>query len=192
MVAHPGGVTFSQSQGETRVVVEAAGAEGARLLNSSGGEVDGDGYGVVSGLMPYRQNEVALDPKGTSEDVELQSTSQNIAPRYGSVVLLKYPTVTGKPLLLLLRDERGQNLPVGAEVLDAEGNSLTLVGQGSRVFLRTDGKQGQLLVRWGESPDRQCRVNYRMPKEQDKGDKPFQQAEAVCSRQAGRTEIAAR
>ncbi|MOA49139.1 hypothetical protein D3C78_1719890 [compost metagenome] len=77
-------------------------------------------------------------------------------------------------------------------MLDAEGNSLTLVGQGSRVFLRTDGKQGQLLVRWGESPDRQCRVNYRMPKEQDKGDKPFQQAEAVCSRQAGRTEIAAR
>ncbi|MBO3277694.1 fimbrial biogenesis outer membrane usher protein [Pseudomonas sp. Milli4] len=192
VVAHPGGVTFSQSQGETRVVVEAAGAEGARLLNSSGGQVDGDGYGVVSGLMPYRQNEVALDPKGTSEDVELQNTSQNIAPRYGSVVMLKYPTVTGKPLLLLLRDDSGQNLPVGAEVLDAEGNSLTLVGQGSRVFLRSEEKQGQLLVRWGEGPDRQCRVDYRMPKEQARGGAPFQQAEAVCSRQIGHTEIAAR
>ncbi|MDT4801516.1 Outer membrane usher protein HtrE [compost metagenome] len=192
VVAHPGGVTFSQSQGETRVVVEAKGAEGARLLNSSGGQVDGDGYGVVSGLMPYRQNEIALDPKGTSEDVELQSTSQNIAPRHGSVVMLKYPTVTGKPLLLLLRDEHGQNLPVGAEVLDAEGNSLTLVGQGSRVFLRSEGDGGQLLVRWGEGPDRQCRVDYRMPEEQDRGAAPFQQAEAVCSRVAGRPEIAAR
>ncbi|WP_235978914.1 fimbria/pilus outer membrane usher protein [Zestomonas carbonaria] len=192
VVVHPGGVSFSQSQGETRVVVEAKGADGARLLNSSVGTVDGGGYGVVAGLMPYRQNEVALDPKGTSTDVELQTTSQNVAPRYGAVVMLKYPTVIGQPLLLTLRDEAGKQLPVGADVLDGAGNSLAMVGQGSRVFLRSEERQGHLQVRWGEGPDRQCQVNYQLPGEAGEDTVPFLQAEAVCTKRPGRTELARR
>ncbi|MBB4862541.1 outer membrane usher protein [Pseudomonas nitritireducens] len=192
VVAHPGGVTFSQAQGETRAIVEAKGAEGARLLNSSGAKVDGSGYGVVSSLMPYRQNEVALDPKGTAEDIELQLTSQNVAPRFGAVVMLEYPTLTGEPVLLTLRDERGEALPVGAEVLDAQGNTLTLVGQGSRVFIRAAERAGELTVRWGEGADRQCRVRYQLPPVAEKTPSAFTRAEALCSRSSGPTQIAAR
>ncbi|MCP1626186.1 fimbria/pilus outer membrane usher protein [Pseudomonas nitroreducens] len=192
VVAHPGGISFSQSQGETRAIVEAKGAEGARLFNGSGAEVGGSGYGVVSSLMPYRQNEVALDPKGIAEDVELQLTSQNVAPRYGAVVMLKYPTVTGEPVLLTLRDEQGQALPVGAEVLDAHGNSLTLVGQGSRVFFRAADPRGELTVRWGESTDRQCRVRYSLPSFEQKRESPFIKAEASCTRPPAPTQVAAR
>lgn len=192
VVAHPGGITFSQSQGETRAIVEAKGAEGARLFNSSGGEVDGSGYGVVSSLMPYRQNEVALDPKGIADDVELQLTSQNVAPRYGAVVMLKYPTATGEPVLLTLRDEQGESLPVGAEVLDAHGNSMTLVGQGGRVFFRAAEAQGELTVRWGESIDRQCRVRYQLPPLAQKRESPFIKAEALCARLPAPTQIVAR
>ncbi|MGC4012202.1 MAG: fimbria/pilus outer membrane usher protein [Pseudomonas sp.] len=192
IVAHPGGITFSQAQGETRAIVEAKGAEGARLLNSSGAKVDGSGYGVVSSLMPYRQNEVALDPKGTDEDVELQLTSQNVAPRYGAVVMLKYPTLTGEPVLLTLRDEHGEALPVGAEVLDAQGNSLTLVGQGSRVFIRAAEREGELTVRWGEGNDSQCRVRYQLPPAKEKNTSAFTKAEALCARSNGPTQIAAR
>lgn len=192
IVAHPGGVTFSQAQGETRAIVEAKGAEGATLLNSSGAEVNGSGYGVVSSLMPYRQNEVALDPKGTADDVELQLTSQNVAPRYGAVVMLKYPTVTGEPVLLLVRDDTGAMLPVGAEVLDAQGNSLTLVGQGSRVFIRAAEREGELSVRWGQGEDRQCRVRYRLPPTTAKGNDTshFHKAEALCSRSPGAPQVA--
>lgn len=192
IVAHPGGITFSQAQGETRAIVEAKGAEGARLLNSSGAKVDGSGYGVVSSLMPYRQNEVALDPKGTADDVELQLTAQNVAPRFGAVVMLKYPTLTGEPVLLTLRDDRGEALPVGAEVLDAKGNSLTLVGQGSRVFIRAAEREGELTVRWGEGRERECRVRYQLPAAQEKNASAFIKAEALCSRSDGPTQIAAR
>ncbi|KES21453.1 MULTISPECIES: fimbria/pilus outer membrane usher protein [unclassified Pseudomonas] len=191
VVAHPGGINFSQAQGETRAVIEARGAAGAALVNSSGGAVGGNGYGVVSSLMPYRENQVALDPKGLPDDVELQTTAQNVAPRYGAVVMLKYPTVSGQPLLLRLLDEQGNNLPVGAEVLDAKGNSLTLVGQGSRVFLRLRDTSGELQVRWGEGPQRQCRARYQVPAAAGDG-KPFQQAEAVCVRPSAGGELAAR
>ena len=182
VVAHPAGITFSQSQGETRAIVEAKNAKGARLLNNNGAQLGGSGYGVVASLMPYRQNEVALDPKGIADDVELQLTSQSIAPRYGAVVLLSYPTVTGEPVLLTLHNEQRQALPVGAEVLDAKGNSLTLVGQGSRVFFRATEQQGQLTVRWGQSSDRQCLVRYSLPSLERKRESPFIKAEALCGK----------
>lgn len=191
VVAHPGGINFSQAQGETRVVVEAEDAAGAALLNSNGAAVGGNGYGVVSSLMPYRENQVALDPKGLPGEVELQTTAQNVAPRYGAVVMLKYPTSRGKPLLLRLLDEQGEHLPVGAEVLDAMGNSLTLVGQGSQVFLRVREATGELQVRWGEGLQRQCRANYRLPATAA-GDNPFQQAEAQCVQPQAKGELAVR
>lgn len=192
VVAHAGGVNFSQDQGETKALIDAQGAEGAAVLNSNGGKVDGNGFAVVTGLTPYRRNAVALDPKGTSEEVELQVTEQSVAPRYGSVVVLKYPTKSGKPLLLTLRDDQGQPLPVGAEVLDAKGESLTLVGQGSRVFLRSEGQQGQILVRWGDGAERQCQVDYRLPAEKSDKKAPFLQAEAVCTKRQAPVQVAQR
>lgn len=182
VVAHPEGITFSQSQGETRAIVQAKDAKGARMLNNNGDQLSGSGYGVVASLMPYRQNEVALDPKGIADDVELQLTSQSIAPRYGAVVMLNYPTVTGEPVLLTLHNEQRQALPMGAEVLDAQGNSLTLVGQGSRVFFRATEPQGQLTVRWGQSSDRQCLVHYSLPSLEHKRESPFIKAQALCSK----------
>ncbi|NTX89118.1 MULTISPECIES: fimbria/pilus outer membrane usher protein [unclassified Pseudomonas] len=183
LLAHAGGINFSPDQGETKVLVEARGASGAGLVNSTGAQVAGNGFAFTSGLTPYRRNRVGLDPKGLGEDVELQLTEQTVAPRFGSVALLKYPTRNGQPLLLTLRDEDGGKLPVGAEVLDAEGTSLTLVGQGSRVFLRAEQAQGELLVRWGTSPDRQCAAAYQLPEAKAEG-QPFFRLEALCRRSA--------
>lgn len=181
IVGHAGGVNFTSQQGETRALVEAKGATGANLLNSIGAAVGRNGYGIVSGLSPYRRNDVALDPKGTSRDVELQITSQSVAPRYGSVVLLKYPTATGKPLLLHLRGDDGSHLPVGAEVLDEHGSPVAVVGQGSRIFLRAANAQGRLWVRWGDGDDRQCQFDYSVPAAQPDNANAYLRAEAVCA-----------
>ncbi|WP_218222371.1 fimbria/pilus outer membrane usher protein [Pseudomonas sp. Irchel 3H7] len=180
IVAHPGGVNFTQAQGETRAIVEAKGAEGAALLNSSGARVGSNGYGVVSSLSPYRNNQVSLDSRNISDDVELQTTSQNVAPRYGAVVQLKYKTQTGKPLLLHLTDKEGQSLPVGAEVQDEQGNSLTLVGQGSRVFVRSEKEKGKVIVLWGDRVDQSCEANYMAPESKEKSSSILK-VKAICS-----------
>ncbi|MCY1506114.1 Outer membrane usher protein HtrE [compost metagenome] len=185
VVAHPGGVNFSQTQGETRAVVDARGADGAALLNSSGATVGRNGYGVVSGLAPYRLNEVALDPKGVSHDVDLEITAQEVAPYYGAIVMLKYPTRTGKALLLKLLDQDGGSVPVGAEVFDAAGNALTLVGQGGHVFLRTAGSGGSLTVQWGSGTDQRCVASYPAPAEVAAAGSSLPRAQARCVRPAG-------
>lgn len=179
IVAHPGGINFSQNQGETLAILEAKGAEGASVNSNVGAKVAGNGYAVVGGLTPYRQNDIEIDPKGTSTNVEMQVTSQSVAPRYGSIVMLKYPTVSGTPVLMTVLRDDGQIVPLGAEVLDAKGNSLSMVGQGGRIFLRGLEPRGELLVKWGEGSGQRCQINYQLPQSTSK-EAPFLTAEATC------------
>lgn len=163
LVVHAGGVTFGADQGETMALVKAEGARGARVDNASNAVINDSGYALVSGLMPYRQNDIAIDPKGTSDTVELESTSQSIAPRFGAISLVKYETISGTPILMqVVRDDR-QSLPLGAQVKDAQGNFLTMVGQGGRLFIRASESKGELLISWGSKPGEQCALSYALP-----------------------------
>lgn len=181
LVFHPGGVTAAQSLGESFAVVEAPGAEGAAVSNTNGVRVNKSGYAVVSSLMPYRQNEITLDPKGMSQDVELQETSVQDAPRAGAIVMLKFNTQQGKPVIVALKRPDGSHLPVGTTVSGGNGEDfLTMVGQGGRAFLR--GMEGkQLMASWGSEAGQQCRFSYQLP--QKTSDAAYMQADAVCAPQ---------
>lgn len=55
---------------------------------------------MVPYLNPYQMNEISIDPKGTAADVELDNTSQKVAPYSGAVVKLKYNTKQGTAILV--------------------------------------------------------------------------------------------
>lgn len=178
LVGHSGGITLSPQYGETMGLIEAKGAEGARITNVPGARIDRHGYAVVPYLSAYSLNTVGLDPHGTSVDVELLNTSLQVAPYAGAIVKLAFPTVSGRSLMIHAVDARGLPLPFGAEVLDEKGNSIGVVGQASRLYVRGVFEKGSLLVRWGNSPDQQCHLNYRLPPRKD--DKSLQSIEATC------------
>lgn len=163
VVAHPGGITLAQSLGETIAVVHAPGAKGARVSSANGVKLDRRGYAVVPYLVPYRRNTIDLDPKGTSQDLEFKSTSQEVAPRLGAVAMLEYETVDGRSLMIKAEREDGTPLPFGAAVFDERGNHVGVVGQASRLFVRTDAEQGRLTVQWGESGEQRCQIDYGLP-----------------------------
>ena len=48
MVAHPGGITLSNQMTGTIGIIEALGAEGARVTNSIGTIIDRSGYAVAA------------------------------------------------------------------------------------------------------------------------------------------------
>jgi outer membrane usher protein len=124
---------------------------------------------------------VMLDPKGTSMDVELRSSRLQVAPRAGAVVPLKFETSSGRAVLIQGRQAHGETLPFGAQVLDAQGLEIGVVGQGGRVFAR-GGEQGDTLtVRWGESATQQCRLDYRLPaRASNDRNSGFSTTEAEC------------
>ncbi|WP_180838989.1 fimbria/pilus outer membrane usher protein [Variovorax sp. RO1] len=163
VVAHPGGITLAPSLSETFGVVEVPDAEGARLVNAPGVKVNGSGYAVVPYLTPYSTNAVDLDPKGLSTDVELQTTSQQVAPRAGAIVLLKYETKSGPSALFQARRADGTALPFGATVVDEKQELIGMVGQASKFIARGLQDKGQLTVTLGEDAAVLCRIDYEMP-----------------------------
>jgi outer membrane usher protein len=180
IVAHPGGVTFSQTVGDTFAVVEAKGAEGAHVTSAQGVTINRSGYAVVPYLTPYGINTVDLDTKGTSTDVEFESTSERAVPRFGSVVMLRYKTVTGRAALIQAPRVAGDALPFGAEVVDQNGRNVGVVAQDSRIFARGLEDTGTLTVKWGDEPAQQCTVDYALPKASGEADAPYLSVQAHC------------
>ncbi|CAB3761043.1 fimbria/pilus outer membrane usher protein [Paraburkholderia solisilvae] len=180
IVAHPGGVTFSQTVGDTFGIVEAKGAEGASVSSAQGVKVNHNGYAVVPYLTPYGMNTVDIDTKGTSTDVEFESTSGHAVPRAGSVVMLKYKTVTGRAALIQAPRLGGDALPFGAEVVDQNGRNVGVVAQDSRIFARGLEDNGSLVVKWGDGAAEQCRVDYVLPKSSGKADAAYLSVQGHC------------
>jgi outer membrane usher protein len=176
LVVHGGGLTLAQSIGETVALVEARGAHGAKI--GSQGRVDRHGYAVTAGLSPYRYNNVAIDPKGTSMNVELGSTLQRVAPRAGAVVAVKYETVTGRAAVITATRDDGKALPFGAQVLDAQGNAVGVVAQAGRIFVRGVEDAGSLRVQWDERAGGYCQLGYVLDSHAASG---LSKAQAICT-----------
>ena len=182
LVVHGGGITAAQTLGETVAIVHAPGAEGARVGGAVGVTVDSRGYAVVPYMTPYSMNTIDLDPKGTSLDVELKTTSQKVAPRAGAVVLLNFETTVGRSALIEAYRQDGELLPFGADVFDDEGLNVGLVGQQSRIYARGLQDRGRLVVRWGNLATQQCAIAYEMPPAPDKQElsAPMRRLSGTC------------
>jgi len=162
VLVHAGGWTFTPPLGETVGLVHAPDAAGARVESGQGSVVNGKGFAVVPYLQPYELNTVTLDPKGTSSSVELKATTQRVAPRAGSVVRLRYETVTGRAAIVDTRLSDGRPVPFGADIFNVKGESVGVVGQASRLIVRDIPASGVMRVKWGEAPGEQCQVNVTL------------------------------
>ncbi|MFM0179092.1 fimbrial biogenesis outer membrane usher protein [Paraburkholderia aspalathi] len=180
VVAHPGGVTFSQAVGDTFGIVEAPGAAGAAVISSPGVKVNSHGYAVVPYLTPYSMNTVDIDPKGSSTDVEFQSTSEQAVPRLGSVVMLKYKTTSGRAALIRAPQLGDKALPFGLDVVDGSGRTVGVVAQDSRIFARGLEDKGSLFVKWGSAAAEQCQIDYVLPKSTGKAGAAYASVEGHC------------
>ncbi|WP_367398281.1 fimbria/pilus outer membrane usher protein [Burkholderia multivorans] len=163
IVAHRGGVTLGPYLGDTFGIVEAKGAQGATVRSGMGARVDRFGYAIVPSLTPYRYTDVALDTQGIERDTELTGNQVRIAPYAGSAVLLKFATLTGHAVLIEGARPAGEHLPLGANVLDGNGTSIGVVGQGGLAYARVPSAHGTVKIRWGKRPEDQCAMRYDLP-----------------------------
>lgn len=155
VLVHRDGITFTQELGETNALVHAPGAAGARVESYAGVRLDRHGNAVIRGLQPYQLNHVAIDPRGASHDVHLQSTSETVAPRAGAIARLDYVTEQAKAVLIHTMQPGGDPLPFGAAVFNEDGQTVGVVGQGSKIFTRGAPAGARLRVSW---PGGGCRI----------------------------------
>ncbi len=182
IVAYAGGVAFTPTMGDTMAIVEARNAAGARLANGSGLRVDPWGHAVVPTLTPFATNQIEIDPKGLPMSVELKTTQQNVAPTAGAIVKMKFETDNpGRAAILRANGPDGKPLPFGAEVTDAQGQSIGTVAQGGRVIARgLKADSGRLMVSWGKGAAQRCGLDYVLPKAGSEAGTSYQVVDAGC------------
>jgi outer membrane usher protein len=180
LVVHPGGITLANQMTDTIGIVEAIGAQGARVTNNIGTTINASGYAVLPFLLPYRLNSINLDPDdAVSPDVEFKSTSESVAPRLNSVVMIRFQTVGGRAVLISAHLPDGTVVPFGASVYDSHGSEVGLAGQDGGIYLRGIAEAGTLTARWGDAPDQQCAFDYQLPPKHE-GDGPFVRIDSTC------------
>jgi len=181
MVAYKGGVILASDLGETIGVVQAKDAAGAMVSIGQNVKLNSRGQAVVPWLQPYQENNISLDPKGLSKDVELRNTNQKVAPTDGAVVLLNYETRQGYAMLISGTRADGTSLPFAAGVLNEEGRNVGYVAQGGQALIRADAPKGAMTVRWGPQQDQRCTFSYDLSGVNQKPDDTgFRRVEVVC------------
>lgn len=176
-IAYRDGVVLAPIMGDTMAIIEAEHASGAKITNNTSLSLDGRGKAAVPYLTPYRQNTIELDPKGLSNDVSLDVTSQNSVPTSGAVVLMKYKTDIGHSVLFNV-SHAGEELPFGAPLLDENNNTVGYIAQGGQSFARVKNEKGTLRVQWGKGSQQQCLIRYQLPTTPN-GD-ALRQRDVVC------------
>ena len=165
MLLHAGGLNLGQPLGEVVALVQAPGAEGARVGSGQDIRVGRNGYALVPHVTPYRWNRIELDPSGLPLDVELLRTSQQVAPTAGGIVRVPFEVRRERTLFIETTDALGQPLPFAATVETEQGQHVGAVGQGGVIQLRGALDAGALLIdRAGTHP---CRLQYQMPAQAD-------------------------
>lgn len=157
VVAYPGGVVMSQYIGDSFAIIEAENAGGAEILNRPGTYLNRFGKGVVPYVSPYEINSIRLSPKNTSLDVVMQQTEKQLVPRGNTASVVRFSTETKRSMLLTVYTADQQAVPMGAEVFDAEDNSLGFVASSGRLFLEAKLDAATLNARWGNN---QCAFDY--------------------------------
>ncbi|HET8899484.1 MAG TPA: fimbria/pilus outer membrane usher protein, partial [Rhodanobacteraceae bacterium] len=193
IVAHPGGVTFGQSLGDTVAIVQAPDAAGARIGNAAGLRVNHAGYALVPYVTPYVINTIDIDPTGLSLDVQLDNTSAQVVPRAGAVVMVKFKSESGRFVLIQAHLADGKTLPFGAEVTDDQNQTIGVVGQAGRIMMRTSREAGRLSVQWQDQDvTRTCSLPYQL-KTREKGKRgigAIEQIDATCEQTHATAQVA--
>ncbi|ELW1649007.1 fimbrial outer membrane usher protein [Enterobacter oligotrophicus] len=178
LVIHRGGVTVGPYASDTFAIIHAPGASGAIIKNGQGATIDRFGYAIHPSLTPYQNNNIGLDSRFINEDVELQGGSKKVVPYAGAIPVVTFDTLRGRAVLITA-NSAGKSPPMGADVFDARGHVIGMVGQGGQIYARVAENTGTLSVKWGKQKDQACDIRYRLGKA-DKS--PVTQLSLPCSR----------
>lgn len=160
MVLWSGGLNLANRLTETVAILDAPGLEGAYVNGQKYRTTNRHGTVVYDNLSPYRENHLTLDVSESTTQSELIGNRKSVAPVRGAVVLAHFDTDTRRPWFIKAQRADGTPLTFGDDIEDERGHNVGLVGQGSRLFIRTDVLPPSVTVVRGKSADQRCVVAF--------------------------------
>jgi len=113
------------------------------------------GLAVVTGLLPYQTNRIAVDPGELPLDVSIGDTAAEAVPYARTGMVVKFPVHRSRNALAVLLQGESNPVPLGARAT-LRGGGEFIVGRGGEVYLSDLGAENVLDVRW---QGHACRVH---------------------------------
>lgn len=160
LVAWSDGVALAPRLSDTFAIVHAPGLDGAAVQGYRYLTTDSRGYAIYDSLTLYRKNTLMLDTSDSQSDVALLGNRKSTAPYRGAVVMTQFDTDKRKPWYFLAQRQDGSPLSFGYEVEDESGENVGLVGQGSRIFIRTDNVPASIRIAVNKQNEQFCTITF--------------------------------
>lgn len=165
VVAHAGGINLGQTLGETFALAEVPDVPGGVKISSFSGTKTGrNGFAVIPNTQPYRVNWISLDTRDLGADVEIENATQQVVPRRGAAVLVRYASQTGRRVQFELFDAMHKHLPFGTVLEDSSGKQIAMADPSGKALALVQDPSATLTIKWA---DKQCQASYSLP-ERDK------------------------
>jgi outer membrane usher protein FimD/PapC len=179
VVLHGDGVTFSPYPVRDTFAVMSVGEMAGIKVSTPSGPVwtDWQGQAVVPQLSAYGRSPVEVQTRSLPRNADIHNGLAVISAGRGAVDKVQFGVALTRRALLNVTTDSGQPLPRGATVSTAEGEFVTLVQEGSQVFL-PDVLDPRAL--WVKAPGQpRCRLDFALPEDADP-EVYFETAPARC------------
>lgn len=167
VVLHGDGVTFSPYPvRDTFALVSVGDMSGIKLSTPSGPVwTDWQGQAVVPQVAAYGRSPVEVQTRSLPRNADINNGLAMISAGRGAVDRVEFGVGLTRRLLLTVSTDQGAPLPAGASVSSADGEFITLVQEGSQVFLPNVLGQSTL---WITTPQgSRCQLRYSLPEKAD-------------------------
>ncbi|HSV71548.1 MAG TPA: fimbria/pilus outer membrane usher protein [Methylibium sp.] len=131
-------------------LVEVPGMPGVAVYreNRHAGRTDAAGRLVLTDLLPWQPNRIAIEPLDLPAEAEPTQTALELRPRERSGARLRFAVARPQAALLELHDAQGRPLPIGARAR-LRGGAVATIGHDGQAWLRGLAAQdNEVEVSW--------------------------------------------
>lgn len=187
VVVHQHGITFGQplvGDISALALVEAPGADNAKVNNGTGLSTDWRGYTIVPYLNSYRRSRIALEPSTLKDDVDIKNNVTTVVPTAGAVVAAAFKTNVGHRVLITFQQDKFA-VPFGAMVSvdGSENPDVGIVNENGEVYLSGLPERGSITAKWGLNNEMKCHADFVLPASTGKNKSNYiglQQINVIC------------
>lgn len=161
LVTHSGGVTFANQISDNAVLIEAKGAEGAKVGRLAKNlYIDDFGYAVVPYATPYAYNEIELDPSSFGDNYNIENKVLKTVPTKGAITKVSFNVEKGYNFLARV-NYKNNPIRFGSVVKNIINDNTFIANDDGTVYLSGVNDGTTFIVQWDKNSS--CKFTINLP-----------------------------
>lgn len=161
IVAHPYGITATNSLADTYTIVHVDQGAGATVENAWGVKLDRWGNAIYPNVSAYNMNSIAINPDQLPPEITLDSNQTQVIPRLYSSTLATFKANIQSNILLRIHNAIDNTpFPMGSRIETQSGKLIGIMGQSNQSLLSSDVRHlnEPLKIVWGDQVKQSCMI----------------------------------